>query len=244
MRLAAFCYHRVAPQFAKLVGTNLMGAITVKTFAFDPATVGTGKIFPKEIEAQDWVGYHGTSSYYSEHIENKGFVNTKPIPEALLDSLTETLEKYGIDHSGISGFKELVSVSFSPVSELCLSYCAASKLGGQGLGIISSAINTLRNASLRDEEKELADDIENIIKEIRSRHPVIYAVNLEKVERIQFNSLTKAVHVYEALAHDRIIAKLTINCDIASISINEELNKNRIMQIYYGAADHYIKLIK
>ncbi|MBP2302451.1 hypothetical protein [Azospirillum picis] len=221
----------------------MMGAITVETFAFDPATVGTGKIFPNEIEAQDWIGYHGTSSFYSDNIENGGFSNTKPVPEELLDALKQTLQKYGMDHSGIDSFKKLRSVSFSPVSELCLSYCSASKLGGQGLGIISNAINALRDKPLKDEDRELADKIDNIIKEIRSRHPVIYAVNLKGIQRQRYDSVTKAVLVHEAITPDRIIAKLIINYDITSLPIDENAIKMQIGRIFHGAADHYIKII-
>ncbi len=213
-------------------------------FRLNHSDIGSGKIFPGEIEARDWIGYHGTSSYYSDSIERDGFRVTKPITDQAIVSLLQIMKKYGVDNTHVSGFRQLASVSFSPISELCLAYCAPNKLGGQGLNHIMDAVNALSSHPLTDDDQAVLSSIAASISDIRRCMPVIYAVFLNGLNAIKFNILTKAVHVTEAILPNRIIAKLCIDCEIDFATINIPENQLRCSQKFYAPTDNYLKHIR
>ncbi|SFH13074.1 hypothetical protein SAMN05216299_10110 [Nitrosospira sp. Nsp14] len=97
----------------------------METFDIDHPLVGTGRVFPSNIEQMDWTGDHETSSCYPARIESDGFLMEKPIP---------------VDHPGR----------------------------------ISSCLNGIRGA----------------IDAIRLCDPVIYAVDLNGLERIEYQTVT------------------------------------------------------
>ena len=161
----------------------------MEIFEIDFSRIGSGKIFPEHIETQDWIGYHGTSSYYSAEIERNGFSQAKSIAEADIHMVIEMLQREGIDASKVQGFKSLSSISFSPISEICLAYCHPMALGGQGVGYLKEAIDSLlakHSDSIDPEEFEKLKSINNKISEIRLSEPIIYAVYLQNLSRIQY----------------------------------------------------------
>lgn len=212
----------------------------------DSSKIGTGKIFPNHIESQDWIGYHGTSSNYSEEIEKKGFSLVKPIPEGDIDFIIKIMQREGIESSAVQGFKNLASISFSPISEICLAYCGPTTLGGQGIGYIKAAVDSLlsshRNALAGDELVRL-QSINTKILEIHNSEPVIYAVHLQGICRIEYQNLTRAIHAYDPISKDRIIAKLRVGRSFNVSQINVKKYKQDLHDIYWSGKYHYIKSI-
>lgn len=218
----------------------------MEIFEIDSSRIGTGKVFPDHIESQDWIGYHGTSSGYSEEIEKAGFSLVKPISESDIDFVIDLMQREGIDPSAVQGFKKLASISFSPISEICLAYCESTTLGGQGVGYVKKGVDSFlsgRRNALTDGELVRLQSIDTRILEIRNADPVIYAVRLQGIGRIEYQNLTKAVHAYEPVSKDRIIAKLRVDrsFDVGQIDVNKF--KQQLHNIFWSGKDHYIRRI-
>jgi len=105
------------------------------SYPFDDNRLGTGSLFPPEIGSRNWVGYHCTSVEYSKSIEQSGFGLTKRISDDSINTVRLVGIRNGIDVSSIDGYLQIQSISFFPLSELCLAYLRREKLGGQGLGV-------------------------------------------------------------------------------------------------------------
>lgn len=212
----------------------------------DCSRIGSGKIFPDHIQSQDWIGYHGTSSHYSVKIEKTGFSQAKPIAEADIDFAIAIMQREGVCVEAVQEFRKLASISFFPISELCLAYCGPTILGGQGVGFLKTAIDGLLSEhpkAITAEELGRLQSIDKQIAEIRHSEPVIYAVCLQGLSCIKYQTLTKAVHVYEPVVRDRIIAKLRVNQSINFGAIDVNKHKKALWDIYWSDQDHYIKRI-
>ncbi len=218
--------------------------VAMETFDIEQSRVGTGKIFPARIEEMDWIGYHGTSSAYSARIEAEGFKLEKPIPIEDIDFVIAMAYKVGVDASGAAGFKHLKSISFSPISELALSYSQPKSLGGQGLEFVRAAADRVVSGHGSEVDPEDSARLVRILAEvgaIRTADPVIYAVNLQGLGMAQYQTVTKAVHIYQAIPPERIVAKVRVSSRVDYSLINADRHKEAINIMYWSNRRHYIK---
>ena len=122
----------------------------MNVFGLNPAVVGTGKVFPPEIESQKWIGFHGTSSYHSDSIEKNGFSFEKPFLHSDIERVIQIAEKCRVPAFAVSGFLRMSSTSFSPSSELALSYTKRKSLGGQGLEYVREAAQAVIDGQFKE----------------------------------------------------------------------------------------------
>lgn len=203
----------------------------MQEYELDLSGLGSGQIFPRQISDQDWIGYHATASYYSKDIESNGFESRKIFSDKKLDLIVSSAEKLGLDCSKVNDFRQMASSSFSPLSELCLSYSNPESLGGQGVGFINNLSKEILEHEKLDIDANETKTIQSIIDEIsniRSTLPIIYAVNLHALERIVYNKFTRAIHVYEKVTPDRVIAKIPINDPTLHKSVDIKAMYNKI----------------
>jgi hypothetical protein len=217
----------------------------MQTISFDSNLVGTGQIFPPSIEDLDWIGYHGTSSYYSPVIDSNGFLLTKPVPAAHLQRLVSIADHYREDASDAQGFIQLQSISFTPTSELALFYVRPESFGGQGLLHVTRLIDILFKKYVERftayEAAELAAMRDRMVV-IRKVEPVIYAVNLAALKRKTFGRGTLAFHIYEAIPVEALVAKMVIDQAVDYAGIDEKGHK-QALRILYSPGNHYIQQI-
>jgi len=209
---------------------------------FDPLRIGTGHLFPDSISNRQWIGYHGTASFYSGQIENNGFCAYKVFDDGELDLLIELAHKCRAPAHLIEaadGFLKLKSISFSPLSEVCLTYVCPEKLGGQGINQLRNLFDCLPHDRQQDKLQAMVLKIASI----RNSKAVIYAVNLEGVTRLQFQPIAQGVYAYDSIEKTRILARM----DIANFTdwglIDAKKLRSDIDQLYRGRGDHYIKSI-
>ena len=217
----------------------------MQEYEFDLSSLGSGQIFPREISDQDWIGYHATASYYSKDIETNGFESRKIFSDEKLDLIVSYAGKIGMDYSAVNGFRQLRSISFSPLSELCLSYSNPDSLGGQGVGFVnnlSKEILANEKLNIGANETKTIQSIIDKISNIRSTLPIVYAVNLSGLERIIFDKFTKAMHVYEKVTPDRLIAKMPVKDPMLHKSVDIKAMRNQIDKLVQSG--YYITQIQ
>lgn len=218
----------------------------MEEFDIDHALVGTGRVFPDHIEQADWIGYHGTSSFYASQIEANGFSLVKPLPAADVDRVVELARRLGLDWQRVDGFKELKSISFSPVSEVALDYSRPHALGGQGVGYVRDAVDEILSAHSgkisADEGRRLAD-IRAMIDLIRASPPVIYAVDLKGLPTARFQKLTTGLYVYEPIPASRIKAKLKVSSPVDYSLVNARKHRDGLRALAASATPHFTKLM-
>jgi hypothetical protein len=228
------------------VRNNELEMGTMETFDFDISLVGTGRVFPEQIEKADWIGYHGTSSYYSPRIERDGFLREKPISIDDIDLVIDLSSKFGIDNESTRGFKTLQSLSFSPIAELALSYARPQSLGGQGVGYVRALAERVVAEyadELTDEERRRLGEIVALVDNVRAQDPVIYAVDLEGLSPMEYQTLTRAVHVFTAIPPERIRAKICVKGNVDYALIKVKNHRDFLQQVFWSSKPHYIKRI-
>ncbi|ABR91932.1 Hypothetical protein mma_1003 [Janthinobacterium sp. Marseille] len=216
----------------------------LKIFDIDTSTVGSGRVFPDHIEKMDCIGYHGTASCYSVQIESDGFSISKPLPMADLDLVIDLARKTGVNWESVAGFKQLESISFSPISELALSYSSPKSLGGQGGGYVYDTVTQILGAEvarLSSGETQSLMGIKGKIDVIRSSQPVIYAVDLNGLTKAQFQSATAAIHVYESIPVNRIIAKLCVSNPVDYELIDAKKHRESLRDLFRSNASNLLK---
>jgi len=218
----------------------------MEEFEIDHSLIGTGRAFPVHIEQMDWIGYHGTSSFYSDQIESNGFSLVKPLPAAYVDLVVQLAKRFGMDWQVVDGFKELKSISFSPVSEVALDYSKPQSLGGQGVGYVSNAVDEILSVhaeKISQEEGQCLNDIRGAIDKIRSSQPVIYAVDLKGLTTACYQKLTTGIYVYEPIAANRIRAKLSVSSPVNYGLVDARKHRDGLRQLAASATPHFTKLI-
>ncbi len=197
-------------------------------YVFSGKTEIPGHLFPKEISERDWIGYHGTSAAYSSMIEENGLEITSVISNANLNILVKEAKNLGISTNSVDVFRNKHSLSFSPLSEACLHYAYGDRFGGQGLLFVSQLVDDVLKTGTYDEDDIVLttlNAIESEIANIRAYAPIIYAINLEGLSTLDYQSTTKAVNSKARIEASRIIAKMVLPmtkpADILSLS---ELN--------------------
>lgn len=218
----------------------------MEEFDIDHALVGTGRVFPEHIEQADWIGYHGTSSFYAAQIESNGFSLVKPLPAVDVDLVVEVARRLGLDWQSVDGFKELKSISFSPVSEVALDYSRPHALGGQGVGYVRDAVDEILSAhsgeiSAEDDRRLL--DIRAMIDLIRASPPVIYAVDLKGLPTARYQRLTTGIYVYEPIPAARIRAKLNVLSPVDYSIVDARKHRDGLRALSASAKPHFTKLM-
>lgn len=209
----------------------------------------TGQVFPSCIQDREWVGYHGTASDYSDHIEAEGFVHGKgPISEPDIDFLANLAALHNADPDGnILGFKQLNSISFSISPLVALSYAKPGCSGGQGVEFVRKIAQVLLDPielPLLDTEVSRLKSIVGMIERIQQSQPVIYAFDLRGLEAVEFQSVTAAIHVYSDIPSDRIIAKAFVPANIDHASIDARRAREDIRNLRYTDRHHWIHQVR
>ena len=218
----------------------------MEVFYFDHALVGTGRVFPEHIEQADWIGYHGTSSFYAAQIESNGFSLVKPLPGADVDLVVDLTRRLGLDWQRVDGFKELRSISFSPISEVALDYSRPHSLGGQGVGYVSDAVDEVLSAhatKIGAEEGQRLAGIRDMIDLIRLSPPVIYAVDLRGLPTARYQKLTTGIYVYEPIPAARIKAKLNVSSPVDYSRVDARKHRDGLRALAASATPHFTKLM-
>ncbi len=219
----------------------------MQTFDIELAQVGTGLVFPAQVEQMDWIGFHGTSSYYSPQIESDGFSNmAKPLAAEDVKLVVDLARRLGLDWERVDGFRQLKSISFSSVSEIALDYSRPNSLGGQGVGYVSDAVNQIIEDHFDQISSIEAAQLQSIratIDAIRSSDPVIYAVDLKGLTRTQFQIITAGIYVFESIPPVRIIAKLRVSSPVNYDLINAKALREGIRQLARSREPHFTKLM-
>jgi hypothetical protein len=218
----------------------------MEVFDINHALVGTGQVFPDHIEQADWIGYHSTSSFYSAQIESNGFSQMKPLPAADIDLVIELARRLGLDGDGVAGFKELKSISFSPVSELALDYSRPQSLGGQGVGYVRHAVDEIlskHGEQLDASEALQLAGIRDMIEVIRSGPPVVYAVDLKGLTTVRYQRITTGLYVYEPIPAARIKAKLNVSSPVDYSLINARKHRDGLRALASSITPHFTKLM-
>lgn len=186
-----------------------------------PGTDPAGDIFPVEIRDASWVGYHGTSSAYSASIEAQGLRLEKPLPPndiAFVAELARRFPQAGADADAVHGFLALGTISFTSDPSVTLKYLLPNWLGGQGVGFVAAAAEALleaQNIQLPPTERERLDTVAAAIRYVRCQQPVIYAVDLKGLERMNYDSITAGIYAHQWIPPDRILAKALISEGVA-----------------------------
>lgn len=214
---------------------------------FDASLIGSGRLFPPSVEQRGWIGYHATSAFHAPGIEANGFATNKVISDECFRLLEALAQRFALDYRSVEGFQRLQSVSFSPVSELCLLYTGPSMLGGQGLGFVDQLVTTiLQHPSFSNQldPKQLLTSAKSEIAAIRGGHPVIYAADLHGQSGLEYQTVTKAVHSSSVVPPTRIVAKMELPRGDYSLLVDAPRLRGMIDTLFWGqGSTHYITLL-
>lgn len=213
---------------------------------FDPTLIGAGKLFPPAVESLPWIGYHATSSYYSNDIDATGFVQKKLLPVEDPHHLVTIAVRHGLDGGDVTDFLQLSSLSFTPISELALYFGRPESLGGQGLLHVTRLIDALlekRAVELSPDEAAHLTSVQDSIARIRAVPPVIHAVNLDELKPMHFGRVSLAYHVSTAVPVERLIAKIVIDQAVDYLTIDVKGHNQSLRNLLYSPHAHYIKQI-
>ena len=133
--------------------------MTFPTFSFASDSTGhVSQLFPTEIEADDWVAFHGTSGFNASSIEQYGFDPSRcPIASAAIQRVTSLFERIkwcGVDHGGYAALKPFSLdydykvpgeslLFFAVASSKALTYATRDFSGGEKLRSLRRSINDL-----------------------------------------------------------------------------------------------------
>jgi|ERR1044071_3852789 hypothetical protein len=175
-------------------------------------SLGSGRIFPSEIEDTFGYAYHGTRSAHSESIETSGL-----IPRKALTSEDEwnTLIRLGkmVDASAtaqVKSFRASTRVNFFALSESALWYTQWK--GGQGVHLhakpLAEKIRTSRDLKLSIDEARIMDEVWAKLCRVQEGTPVVYAVDLNGLENACYNRSALAVQIEGGVDPKRLVAKI------------------------------------
>jgi hypothetical protein len=149
-----------------------------------------------------------------------------------------------IDFTAVAHFRDYETISFSPLSELALSFTAPQKLGGQGLGYVRRLLDSIvRHPQFNPAgHAEQLGPIQATIAAIRLGTPVVYAVNLREQQGICYDVPTHAIHAVLPISQERIVAKIVV-ADFADYErINQQQLLAAIDNLYWRPdSTHFIK---
>jgi len=210
------------------------------------------EIFPRKIWKYTDVFFHGTSAFYSEDIEKKGFIKSF-IPFLLEDAkeLVHTLELSGIKEfdnfnhdvtlsSTLNNYIEDLKsfrLSFAYLSSSCIPFSTGRKKGGQILGKIRCAEDIISKAiSYHPEIKnKISPNIKNLFKleqNVANANGVVYAVELSDYEEISVEG--GIIYSGRNIPSTSIIGKVILpnnfnyfGCDATAI---KKKNKEKILK--------------
>lgn len=214
------------------------------TFNIAPGSETADFVFPEDIEAREWVGYHGTSSAYSVRIERDGFVRAKPLATNDIQLVADLAKRQGLANAdAVAGFLALGSISFADQSALALAFSDPRALGGQGVGFMSNAARELlsghASAISADEIAELTR-IVSWVDDVRSKPAVIYAVDLKDLRLARFNNLTAAIHVFEGIPPSRILARGIVPAAVNHSAIDAQALRDKARATYRSRGSHWL----
>ncbi|MCV9933032.1 hypothetical protein OIU80_12135 [Flavobacterium sp. LS1R47] len=195
-------------------------------------------LFPHHIYNNFGLIYHGTSTIYSDDIENNGFrINHLPFPIEGLREIINLLADLGepsdympndfqfnFNHAGAIEHYLASShdISFTISGYPALKFASGSSKGGQIVGKIKNALNRIRaliNLLLNENPIELIrrleriEHIDNECNDISNAQGVIYVIrpSMEIMEQLYTDH--KVVFSREAIPVESIIAKLTVDAN-------------------------------
>jgi hypothetical protein len=210
------------------------------------------EIVPQDIWSNPLNVFHGTTTYHSERIENKGFiVNSAPYNIEDVKILVQTLkspdfEKYdlkkgyfnwttafGIEHYLDALEKKEFRLSFTPVSLASAQYTFAETKGGQALRDIREAKKILdfaliQNQSLEDKIPEEVIHLFDVIQEIDNSIGVVYVVRLpDDLNGIECD-MNNVIYSNLSIPRERIIGKILIPNQLTELELDKNLINNKI----------------
>ncbi len=184
---------------------------SMKTYELDETCIGSGKIFPAEIENRPWIGFHGTTGYHAKLIEQSGI---QPFKTLTLEEW-ETLKTVGptVDPmlwQYVESFRGMKKVNFFTISEWALKHTKCR--GGQGLitcvkPLVQKILDTATNGTNQSILKLLSELLAKI-SVIEQSPPVIYAVNLKDQQNICYNRSALAVQVKGIIGAEKLEGKM------------------------------------
>jgi hypothetical protein len=150
------------------------------------------EIFPAEIINDPLIVFHGTSSYYSDIIEENGFERGySPFEQFDVENLASLLEREGFrnfDVNNIAGslrhyLSNKMRLSFTSLSGAAINFATDISKGGQIIGKIRKAeeiVNdaTADNAELNDFINQSIRDLFALCNNISNDSGVVYAIRL------------------------------------------------------------------
>lgn len=214
------------------------------TFNIAPGAEKAAHVFPDGIEGREWVGYHGTSSAYSDRIERDGFARVKPLATADIQLVADLSQKQGLAKAdAVAGFLSLGSISFADQSALALAFSDPRALGGQGVGFMSDAARELLSGHASAISAHEIAELTRIVAwvdDVRSKPAVIYAIDLKDLSLARFNGQTAAIHVYEDIPPSRILAKGIVPAAVDCSAIDARSLRDKARSIYRSRGDHWL----
>lgn len=203
-------------------------------------------LFPKELELNPNVIFHGTIEYHSNSIEEDGFVvgNSPFDIEAanlLIDTLRlpefapfDTPNPYGSNTAtGLEGFLAGLDngyrLSFGPLGSKCAMYTCGALKGGQATHYIreaNSKLNTsfARNAELANLIPKEVTNLFDCIALWENSCSVIYAVKLGSLRGVDVEG---HIHIRRNIVPDEIVGKMIIPNDFPF----DDFDENKMDQI-------------
>jgi len=210
------------------------------------------EIFPRKIWEHADVVFHGTSAFYSEDIEKKGFIRSF-IPFRLEDAkeLVYTLKLPAIKEFDIFNSDVTVSstlnnyiedlkyfrLSFAYLSSSCIPFSIGRKKGGQILGKIRCAKDIISKAisyhpEIKDKISPNIKNLFNLEQNVANANGVVYAVKLSDYKEIsdEYEIIYSGRNIPPTSIIGKVILPNNFNyfgCDATAI---KKKNKEKILK--------------
>lgn len=187
--------------------------------------------FPSNIESDNFYMFHGTSSFFSDNIEENGFnLDFEILEEEYLNNIL--LLANNLKEEKIIIFLNLYNryryndktISLALTSGFCTNYIKEPFIGGQILNVISNIVNILmlKEEHLTEGNILLLNFIKTQIDKIRESPGVIYVINVQ--EMIKDKSWMEVINNYglvkKNIPIEFIVAKLIIPIETTFPKVN------------------------
>ena len=196
------------------------------------------ELFTDQYENDENVFFHGTNSFYSQHIEKYGLIpNHKALSNYYytIQDLADKILLFTQNETQFSEFNEIVRnsaayiksftrISFSAVSLCAAKYSFGETAGGQGLRHLRKIINILskldysliKDAVLQvsDSEKYHFTTVQKLIEKLLKSDGVVYAIRFEEndIPSLYYNKHVghSVLLTNKHVIPERIVAKMLI----------------------------------
>lgn len=151
--------------------------------------------FRTDLSGYELVGFHATSRLAGQQIETHGFLPSKVFSADEQSELLTAAARLGVRAGAHESWLGMWSVTFSSKFDDAKNHITRGSSCGQGVLQMLAVVNAVESKG-EERDRTLARRIIARIQQLQCSTPVIYAVDLSKVERLVYDERDSLFRLY------------------------------------------------